>query len=130
MSTTILATKLYIPPPRPKAVLRPRLVERLNEGLSSGCKLTLISAPAGFGKTTLVSEWIAALTPSPLPRGEGLGVRVAWLSLDEGDSDPACFLTYLVAALQTIDANIGKGMLGPLQSHQPPPPEMILTALL
>ena len=57
MSTPILATKLYIPPPRPKVVLRPRLIERLNEGLHG--KLTLISAPAGFGKTTLVSEWVA-----------------------------------------------------------------------
>ncbi len=59
MSTPILATKLYIPPPRPKVVLRPRLIERLNEGLSAGRKLTLISAAAGFGKTTLVSEWVA-----------------------------------------------------------------------
>ena len=57
MSTPILATKLYIPPPRPKIVLRPRLIERLNEGMH--CKLTLISAAAGFGKTTLVSEWVA-----------------------------------------------------------------------
>ena len=89
MSTPILTTKLYIPPPRPKAVLRPRLIERLNEGLQR--KLTLISAPAGFGKTTLVSEWVA-----------GCGRPVAWLSLDEGDNDPARFLTYLVAALQTI----------------------------
>ena len=58
MSTPILATKLYIPPPRPNVVLRPRLIERLNEGLHR--KLTLISAPAGFGKTTLVSEWLAS----------------------------------------------------------------------
>ena len=71
MPSPILATKLYIPPPRANVVLRPRLVERLNEGLQR--KLTLISAPAGFGKTTLVSEWIAALTPSPLPLGEGKG---------------------------------------------------------
>ena len=59
MSTPILATKLYVPPSRPKVVLRPRLIERLNEGLSAGHKLTLISAPAGFGKTTLVSEWVS-----------------------------------------------------------------------
>src|SRR5215831_18863748 len=59
MSTPILATKLYIPPPRPNVVLRPRLIERLNEGLQR--KLTLISAPAGFGKTTLLSEWLASL---------------------------------------------------------------------
>ncbi len=97
MSTPILATKLYIPPPRAKIVLRPRLIERLNEGLSSGRKLTLISASAGFGKTTLVSEWIASC-----------GRPVAWLSLDEGDNDPTRFLTYLVAALQTIaQRNIG-----------------------
>jgi len=130
MSTPILATKLYIPPPRAKIVIRPRLIKRLNEGLSSGRKLTIISASAGFGKTTLVSEWIAALTPSPLPVGEGLGVRVAWLSLDEGDNDITRFLTYLITALQTIAANIGEGALGVLQSPQPPPIESILTALI
>src|SRR3990172_2844969 len=119
MSTPILATKLYIPPPRPKIVLRPRLIERLNEGLSSGCKLTLVSASAGFGKTTLVSEWVA-----------GCGRPVAWLSLDEADNDPAGFLAYLVAALQTIAASIGAGVLRTLQSPQPPPIESILTVLL
>ena len=119
MPAPILATKLYIPQPRPKSVPRPRLIERLNEGLSAGRKLTLISAPAGFGKTTLVSEWVA-----------GCGRPVAWLSLDEGDNDPARFLTYLVAALQTIAANIGEGVLAMLQSPQPPPIESILTALL
>lgn len=95
MSTPILATKLYIPPPRPKVVPRPRLIERLDEGLSAGCKLTLISAPAGFGKSTLVSEWVA-----------GCAQPVAWLALDEGDNDPARFLAYFVAALQTISAGI------------------------
>ena len=119
MSTPILATKLYIPPPRAKIVLRPRLIERLNDGLSSGCKLTLISASAGFGKTTLVSEWVA-----------GCGRPVAWLSLDEGDNDITRFLTYFVTALQTIAANIGTGMLGALQSPQPPPIESILAALI
>ena len=119
MSTTILATKLHTPLPRAKIVLRPRLIERLNEGLSAGHKLTLISASAGFGKTTLVSEWIA-----------GCGRPVAWLSLDEGDNDPSRFLTYLIAALQTIVANIGAGLLGALQSPQSPSIEAILTALL
>jgi LuxR family transcriptional regulator, maltose regulon positive regulatory protein len=117
MSTPILATKLYIPRLRPNVVRRPRLLERLNEGLHR--KLTLISAPAGFGKTTLVSEWV-----------EGIEQPAAWLSLDEGDNDPARFLTYLVAALQTIAAPIGEGVLGVLQSPQPPPTEAILTALL
>ena len=83
--------------------------------------MTLIAAPAGFGKTTLVSEWIA-----------GGGRPVAWLSLDEGESDPARFLTYFVAALQTIDADIGKGTMGLLHASQPQPPptESFLTALL
>ena len=124
MPTPILATKLYIPPPRPRAVLRPRLIERLNEGLSAGRKLTLISASAGFGKTTLVSEWVA-----DCERGEPK-VRVAWLSLDEGDNDLTRFLTYLVAALQTIAPSIGAGVLAALQSPQPPPAETLLTALI
>jgi len=119
VSTPILATKLYIPPPRPKVVLRPRLIERLNEGLLAGRKLTLISAPAGFGKTTLVSEWV-----------DDCERPAAWLSLDEGDNDHTRFLTYLIAALQTVAANIGAGVLGMLQSPQPPPIEPILTALL
>ena len=71
MSAPILATKLYVPPPPPRAISRPRLIERLNTGLSAGHKLTLISAPAGFGKTTLVSEWVAALTPGPSSSGRG-----------------------------------------------------------
>jgi LuxR family maltose regulon positive regulatory protein len=150
MPTPILATKLYIPPPRPNVVLRPRLIERLNEGPRSGRKLTLISAPAGFGKTTLVSSWIDHLAGEQRRRawpelGEG-GVeeknispasphprtpaQVAWLSLDEGDNDLTRFLAYLVAALQTIGPNIGAGVLGVLQSPQPPPTESILTTLL
>src|SRR5215208_599980 len=134
MSIPILATKLHIPQPRPKVVLRPRLIARLNEGLrqsgSFARKLTLISAPAGFGKTTLVSEWVAPLTRFPLPMGEENEVRAAWLSLDEGDNDPNRFLVYLIAALQTLAVNIGAGVLGALQSPQPPSTESILTALL
>ncbi|MBI5300989.1 MAG: LuxR family transcriptional regulator [Chloroflexi bacterium] len=122
MSTSILATKLYIPPAQPKVVLRPRLIERLNEGLHH--KLTLISAPAGFGKTTLVSEWVAGCDRRE-PK-----LRVAWLSLDEGDNDTTRFLIYLVAAMQTIAPTIGQSVLGMLQSSQPPPPEFLLTTLL
>jgi LuxR family transcriptional regulator, maltose regulon positive regulatory protein len=117
MSTPVLLTKLYIPPPQPRVVPRPRLIERLNEGLHR--KVTLISAPAGFGKTTLVSEWVA-----------DCGRPAAWLSLDEADNDPARFLAYLVTALQTVQTTIGEGVLGVLQSPQPPPTESILTALL
>src|SRR6266545_7410268 len=113
MSTPLLATKLYIPPPRPNAVPRPRLIARLHR------KLTLIAAPAGFGKTTLVSAWVALC-----------GRQVAWLSLDNGDNDPTRFLTYFVVALQTIAADIGAGVVAVLHSPQPPPTEAILTALL
>ena len=80
MSTPLLATKLYIPPPRSNAILRPRLIVRLNEGLHR--KLILIAAPAGFGKTTLVSTWLPACE-----------CPVAWLSLDEGERDLTRFLT-------------------------------------
>ena len=117
MSTPVLATKLYIPPPRPKLVSRPRLVRQLNDGLHS--KLTLISAPAGFGKTTLVSEWVT-----------GCERPVAWLSLDEGDSDLKRFLGYLVAALQTIADEVGADLLGALQSPHLSSTEALLTTLL
>ena len=142
MPTPILATKLYIPPRRSGIVLRPRLIERLNEGVSSGCKLTLVSAPAGFGKTTLVSEWVSErmkaeggrlrvkeedLHPSSLSLHPS---KVAWLSLDAGDNDPTRFLAYLVATLQTISAGIGAGVLAALESPQPPPTEALLTVLL
>ena len=103
MNIPILSTKLYIPLPRTNVVLRPRLVERLNEGLDR--KLTLISASAGFGKTTLVSHWVASCERP-----------VAWLSLDEGDDDATRFLTHLVAALQTIAENLGEGVVGSLKS--------------
>ena len=117
MPTPILATKLYIPAPRHKIILRSRLVDQLNKGLHR--KLTLISASAGFGKTTLVSEWIASAERP-----------VAWLSLDEGDNDPTRFLTYLITGLQTIVPNIGTGVLRMLQSAQPPSTESVLTILL
>jgi len=99
--------------------MRQRLTDRLNEGLTKGGKLTLISAPAGFGKTTLVSEWIAQC-----------GRPIAWLSLDEGDNDLTRFLSYLIAALQTIKAGLGESLLPMFQSTQLPQTETILTALL
>src|SRR6266540_6404747 len=119
MSTPILATKLYIPPARTDLVPRPHLIKRLNDTVNS--KLTLISAPAGFGKTTLVSSWVA-----------NCGRPAAWLSLDEADNDPARFMLYFIAALQTITPDIGAGVLGVLQASQPqkPPPELTLTTLL
>jgi len=93
---SLLQTKLYIPPIRPGLVSRPRLIERLNAGLGQdlGRKLTVIAAPAGFGKTTLAAQWLhTAQCPS------------TWLSLDESDNDETRFLTYVVAALRTINRN-------------------------
>ena len=149
IATPLLTTKLYIPPVRPdpstgpsatlrtgpstslraglrtRLVSRPRLIERLNAGLHR--KLTLVSAPAGFGKTTLLSEWAR---PEPAEWVAGCGRPVAWLSLDEGDNYPAHFLAYFVAAVKAIDANFGAGTLGALQSSQPPPMEAVLTTLV
>ncbi len=119
MSAPLLLTKLYIPPLRPNVVLRPRLIERLDAGLAAGSRLTLISAPAGSGKTTLVSEWIASRE-----------FPVVWLSLDEGDNDPTRFLTYLITALQNVTASIGTGVLAALQSPQLPAIEPLLISLL
>jgi LuxR family transcriptional regulator, maltose regulon positive regulatory protein len=141
MSIPILATKLYLPPPRPTLVRRPRLVDQLNAGLHR--KLTLISAPAGFGKTTLVGEWLAhfrfpildfgleapAEQSGQNPKSE-IQNRVAWLSLDEGENDLARFLAYFVAALQTIAPQVGEGMLAALQAPQLPPAAGLFTALL
>lgn len=117
MSISILTTKLYIPARQPNAVPRSRLIEKLNEGLYR--KLTLISAPAGFGKTTLITSWLA-MHEYP----------VAWLSLDRSDGDLSRFLTYLVSALQTVNNTIGKGVLTALQSPQLPPIETLITPLL
>ena len=118
MTTPLLQTKLYLPPARPSLVSRPRLIELLDEGIYK-TKLTLVSAPPGYGKTTLLSEWFAT-SDSP----------VAWLSLDKGDNDLVGFLTYLVAALQTINAGIGDDVLSVLQSPQVPSLELILTMLI
>lgn len=95
MQTSLLTSKLYFPPTRPTFVRRPRLVERLQAGLSSG--LTLISAPAGSGKTTLLSEWHL---------GPGSNTPVAWISLDPADNDPLRFFQYLIGALDEVQPGI------------------------
>jgi LuxR family maltose regulon positive regulatory protein len=119
---SLLQTKLFIPQIRPNL----GLIERLNQGLQLGHRLVLISAPAGFGKTTLVGEWVQAMGGATPP------VAIAWLSLDETDNDPTRFLSYFFAALRTIEAGFGKGALGALYASQPQPPpaEPILTALI
>jgi LuxR family maltose regulon positive regulatory protein len=119
VSETLLQTKLYIPPIRPNLVPRTNLVDRLNRGLNQGLKLTVISAPAGYGKSTLASEWIAS---SRTP--------VAWLSLDEADNDPALFFIYLIAAIQQIDPDIGVDIQSIVEPGVDVPIENLLTALV
>jgi LuxR family maltose regulon positive regulatory protein len=113
----LLRTKLFIPRLRENLVSRPRLVDRLNIGLDK--KLTLIAAPAGFGKTTLLNEWI--------PRSPRC---VTWLSLDESDDDPVKFWTYFISSLQGLRPDLGESALALLQSPQSPPITSILTALI
>jgi LuxR family maltose regulon positive regulatory protein len=126
MPTPLLATKLFIPPPGKNLVVRPRLLEKLDQGLYPGCRLTLVCAPAGFGKTTLVSTWAAGFDPS---KNSGLPL-VAWLSLDGGDSDPLLFWSYVISALQTIRGGIGSKALVFLQSTLAPNLEQFLALLI
>ncbi len=116
-SMRLLQTKLYIPRAHPDLVKRPWLDQRLNEGLHA--RLILVSAPAGFGKTTLLSSW---LVHCDLP--------AAWVSLDRHDNDPVRFWAYVIAALRTLQTGLGDTALGMLQASQPPSIEVILTELL
>lgn len=125
MSDSLLHTKLMMPPYRPGLVPRPHILKRLDEGL--GRKLILVSAPAGFGKTTLLAEWVSRFRNSNF---ESRNLQFAWLSLDKGDNDPARFLSYLVAALQSVEQAIGKSSLEPLQTHQRPSTLSVLTNLI
>jgi LuxR family transcriptional regulator, maltose regulon positive regulatory protein len=119
MDTPLLVTKLFIPEPRPGLVARPRLVERLNEALSSG--LVLVSAPAGFGKTTAVVQWAHYLRKN---------IPVAWISLDEGDNDPVRFWDYFIAALKTFKPAAGEAASSVLHSSQSYTIEAVLTSLI
>ena len=119
MAFPLLLTKLYFPPVRRDFVPRPRLVERLGVGLRG--PLTLLCAPAGYGKTTLLSEWRAGL---------GQGFPAAWLSLEAGDGDLTLFLRYLTAAMGTLQADLVEKTALLLESPQPPPVNAILTSLV
>ena len=126
----LLTTKLFIPYTRPELISRPRLIEQLNGGLHS--KLTLISAPAGFGKTTLAIEWLGNLRGDAKKETQTEN-RIAWLSLDESDNDYSRFLNYFVAALNRAvgeETAIGKGISSMLQAAQPPSIEATLTPLI
>ena len=120
MPQALLTTKLRTPRTRPNLVERPRLHEALDRG--EGRALTLVSAPAGFGKTTLLAEWLEARVAG--------GRSVAWLSLDESDNDPARFLTYLVGALQGVEERIGEGVLASLRSPELPSIETVVGPLI
>lgn len=111
MAYQVLSTKLYIPPIQSSLVQRPRLVQHLENGYEAGKGVTLVSAPAGFGKTTVVREWIT---------DSKLGKPFGWLSLDEGDNDPVRFLIYFVSAIQKVHAEIGQNILASLNSSQIP----------
>lgn len=129
MTELLLETKFIIPPTRPALVARPHLLEQLNNGLHH--KLTLISAPAGFGKTTLVTEWLEHLAGGTGKENRNKN-RIAWLSLDEGDNNLGRFLTYFTTALNRIkgsNTNIGERVLTMIQSPIPPA-EIILTSLI
>ena len=123
MPTSVLATKLFVPARRPNLVARSRLTEQLNAGFDSGHRLTLISAPAGFGKTTLVSDWIDQNTR------RRPDTRIAWLSLDDGDNDPTRLLTHLVAALQRCDEGLGADAPTLMGAARPVPVDPPLTDL-
>ena len=123
MTEILLHTKLGVPPKRSVAVVRSRLVAQANEGFIRGTeflrRLTLVSAPAGYGKTVMVSEWL-----------QGSGVPVAWLSLDESDNDPNRFMAYFIAAIQSIQPEFGKTIRLMFQTTQPSPMEVLLTIFL
>ena len=119
MGSDLLQTKLFIPPIRPNLVPRPHLIEQLNQRLTLGSKLTLLSAPAGFGKTTLVTKWL-----------HDADLQIAWLSLDEGDNDSARFLSYIVAALKKTNIDISESVQSMLESPQRPTNEMVIGALI
>ncbi len=119
LQSKLLATKLYRPPRPAQWVQRPFLTQQLQEGLTRGRPLTLVSAPAGFGKTTCVSAWV-----------HRLDCPVAWLSLDAGDDDPGRFVAYVVAALQTIDPTLGEEIAGVLNAGELPPGDVISTTLI
>jgi LuxR family maltose regulon positive regulatory protein len=147
MEAPILRTKLYLPQPQSEGLIsRPSLLEKLDKVLEH--RLTLISASAGSGKTTLVSQWHnermkaeggtlrvkdeskdsfvhpSSFTQSVHP------FKVAWLSLDEGDNDPVRFWSYVITALETVQAGLGDNTLPLLRSSQPSPLEIVLTFLL
>jgi len=134
-NTTLLSTKFNLPPFSGQLIARPRLMKKMDEGLRQDCLLTLVSAPAGYGKTTAVLEWIHHVKNDPAgentPQTErGHPKKFAWLTLEQSDNDFGRFLAYLLAALRTIEPEIGRGILASLQTPKPPGVEMLATWLI
>ncbi len=123
MPGVLLETKIHIPPLRSNLVNRPHLIQRLNNGIARGCQLTLISAPPGYGKSTLLSEWVSQL-----------GRPVAWLSLEKSENTPASFWSYFIAALSTIphllQAGVGEAIVQDLRSSRQLPMDIYLVNLV
>ena len=123
-SERLLITKLHVPPVPPGWLTRPRLTKRLDAALQ--CRLTVVCAPAGFGKTTLLSEWIAMQGV----RSRGSAPATAWLSVDKEDNDPERFWTYFIAALQTVQADLGRRSMELLETGKAPSIRAVLTTLV
>ncbi len=126
MSAPLLATKLFIPPPGKNLVERPRLVNKLNECLQPGCRLILLSAPAGFGKSTLVNTWIHNLQRTETEPS----TQFAWLTVDEGDNDLGSFWLYVISSLQLLYDKIGQQTKSMLQVPKLPDMEQALAVLI
>ncbi len=120
LKSNLLATKLHRPALPIQWVERPYLTQRLQEGLALNRPLTLVSAPAGFGKTTCITEWLNTLEACP----------ITWLSLDTADNDPGRFFAYFIAALQKVDTNLGQEIAGALHSGQLPSGEIVSATLI
>ncbi len=119
MPVSLLSTKLHIPRPRQNTVARPRLTQKLLASLEQPGSFVLLSGPAGFGKTTLLGEFVTEFQR-----------QIAWVSLDRGDNDPIRFWTYLITALQSIHPDIGHSALAMLHSSQPFPEDALPTLLI
>jgi LuxR family maltose regulon positive regulatory protein len=118
---SVLGTKVHLPSPRRRLVQRDRITDRLRAGAGEGARLVLVAAPAGFGKTTLLAQWLAAGTPQR---------RVAWLALDPGDADLRLFLTHVIAAIQTVEPVAGVEALALLEAGGTTPTEAVLVSLI
>ena len=119
---SVLATKLHLPASRRRLVERARLTDRLRAGAGEAPRLVLVAAPAGFGKTTLLGQWLGAV--------KGSECRVAWLALDAGDADLRLFLTDLVAAIQTVAPGVGVDALALLEGGGTAPTDAVLVSLI